>query len=133
MFYLQTALEDIAKFNRDYNQLRRNAVFAHLQSITTIEEFNNYYRSVEQRFMSALDDYNQVMYIFRAYDFDDEENRFNVRMDMIQAQHRIQTCQADLKEMALLFALNHHERRAGFELNPNDYEYTVDSLNVSVD
>jgi len=125
MFYLQTALEDIAKLDKQYYELRRGSLYPHLQDITTNEEFCHYYRSVEQRFMSALDDYNQVMYIFRAFDFDDEENRFNVRMDMIQAQHRIQTCQAELKEMACLFALNHHELRRGFELNPNDYEYTV--------
>jgi len=133
MFYLQEALDHLNRQDSLNLEACRSSLYPHIQSIKTIEEFNQYYRVIENRFMSAFDDFQLAMQFFRNADMEDVYSRFSSKLELIQAESRLESFRNDLKELASLFAINHYEQISGFELNSQDYDNTVDSANVSLE
>jgi len=133
MFYLEESLKYFKTVCPGELEEARQYIFPHLQSIKTIEDFNQYYRHTERRFLSAYDDFQLAMQLFRNADLEEVYSRFSAKLEVIQAESRLNSHRTDLKELSKVFAICHFQRISGFELNPNEYENTVDSDNVSVE
>ncbi len=125
MLYLDEALTFYFKKSPKELTECRQFLFPHLQSITDYSDFMYLYNRIERKFMNVLDSFHVVMAGARVADMDDTAVRWDTMYDLRQAQSRLASAQTDLREFARIFAINHFENRAGFELNKDDYDFTI--------
>ena len=134
MLYLQQSLMHIANLHPTFTLKDfQKTLSLELREWDSIRSFNLHLKLFEQRYIDAQEKHQERIHEFRCVPREDEDDFITAYWNLGAAQARAYSYRRTLKELAMSFALHHYLRVEGFELDPDVYEYTVDSQNVSVE